>query len=617
MLSYFPYFYEDELLYSAIARYHVHVGNIKLAHTLQDLYGKKQIKAIPDLASHLNQLYNRLVKFGFSSIDEIIDKHTMYFYYTNFVNDSVKSEVRQLMKSGQDLGKAYRILGLLGNKIKEISHFKFCPKCLTDDLERYGESYWRLSHQLPTSFVCSKHKQQVLLLSQVPYRKGSRTEYIAVSEENCSFSQDEHYDIIYSNKEILTLITEEGVKLAKKQYSWNIPKLHETYRFMLSKRGYLTVKGAINQTKLGKDLISYYGKELLKYLNCEIKPGDNNCWLRLITSKHRNVFHPLKHILLLVFLQESIDNIEENENKSFSVFGEGPYPCLNPAAEHYGQRVINDVQIKRDHNTGNPRGLFVCGKCGFSYSRIGPDNDINDQFRYNKVIEYGPVWKDKLNYFINEENLSQKETAKRLKVSVETVRRYLNGFEKRPKKEAPTLKKLNELKKQWLNLVKQYPNYSQNQIRELDKRLYTLLYHYDKEWLQQNSPIGRFYSGENNRVNWEDRDKQALGLIKKAIEEILNEEKPIRITIHRIEQETGISKLKTKLEKMPQTKEFLLSKLESVEQFQLRRAKWAIEMIKKQGMHVSKSKVMEMANLHKASIETMSKIDKLIESYNC
>ncbi|OKO87773.1 Tn7-like transposition protein D [Geobacillus proteiniphilus] len=456
-----------------------------------------------------------------------------------------------------------------------------------------------------------------MLFSRVPYRKGSRTKYVAASEENCYFLQDKCYDIIYSNKEILTLITEEGVKLAKRQYSWDIANLHKTYRFMLSKRGYLTAQGFVNQTKLGRNLIRYYGDELLKYLNCEVKPGDANCWLRLLTSKHRAIFHPLKHILLLVFLQESVDSIKENENKSFFAFGEGPYPCLNPVAEHYGQRLIEDVQIKRDENTGNPRGLFVCEKCGFSYSRIGPDKDINDQFRYNKVIEYGPVWKEKLNYFINNENLSKKETARRLNVSIETVRRYLNGFEKQPKKEAPTIKKLDELKKRWLNLVEQYPNYSQNQLRELDKGLYTLLYYYAKEWLQQNSPKGKTYHNGNKRFNWEERDKQVLPLIKKAIEKILNEEKPIRVTLYRIAQEAGISGLKSKLEKMPETKQYILSKLESVEQFQLRRAKWAIEMIKKQGMHVSKSKVMEMANLHKASIETMSKIDKLIESYNC
>lgn len=48
---------------------------------------------------------------------------------------------------------------------------------------------------------------------------------------------------------------------------------------------------------------------------------------------------------------------------------------------------------------------------------------------------------------------------------------------------------------------------------------------------------------------------------------------PIRVTLYRIAQEAGISGLKSKLEKMPETKQYILSKLESVEQFQLRRAK--------------------------------------------
>ncbi|MGE7945078.1 TniQ family protein [Lysinibacillus xylanilyticus] len=29
---------------------------------------------------------------------------------------------------------------------------KFCPHCVRDDIEKYGESYWKISHQLPTAF---------------------------------------------------------------------------------------------------------------------------------------------------------------------------------------------------------------------------------------------------------------------------------------------------------------------------------------------------------------------------------------------------------------------------------------------------------------------------------
>lgn len=54
MLAYFPVPYEDELLYSVIARYAVHTGQLENRKAvLRDIFGKHTAVAIPDLPSHL------------------------------------------------------------------------------------------------------------------------------------------------------------------------------------------------------------------------------------------------------------------------------------------------------------------------------------------------------------------------------------------------------------------------------------------------------------------------------------------------------------------------------------------------------------------------------------
>jgi len=35
---------------------------------------------------------------------------------------------------------------------------RYCPRCLSEDLDQYGEQYWHTSHQLPNVFVCTKHR---------------------------------------------------------------------------------------------------------------------------------------------------------------------------------------------------------------------------------------------------------------------------------------------------------------------------------------------------------------------------------------------------------------------------------------------------------------------------
>ncbi|WP_144788720.1 hypothetical protein [Lysinibacillus fusiformis] len=41
MIGYFPKPYEDELYYSIIARYHIHVGNLSRKQTNKELFSKK------------------------------------------------------------------------------------------------------------------------------------------------------------------------------------------------------------------------------------------------------------------------------------------------------------------------------------------------------------------------------------------------------------------------------------------------------------------------------------------------------------------------------------------------------------------------------------------------
>ncbi|EHK3106886.1 hypothetical protein MX201_002518 [Salmonella enterica] len=61
MLTYFPVPYEDELLYSCIARYGYHTGQ---AHNqkavVRDFWGTDSAVAIPDLPSHLQDFISAI-----------------------------------------------------------------------------------------------------------------------------------------------------------------------------------------------------------------------------------------------------------------------------------------------------------------------------------------------------------------------------------------------------------------------------------------------------------------------------------------------------------------------------------------------------------------------------
>lgn len=273
-----------------------------------------------------------------------------------------------------------------------------------------------------------------------------------------------------------------------------------------------------------------------------------------------------------------------------------------------------EVVISRERNNGGkPRGLFKCPKCEFTYSRIGPDKSDDDLFRYNKVIKFGAIWEENLRNLIYKDGLTYKEAAMKLKVSVGTVGRYLKGFVKKGNAFDENSAKIEDMKNQWLELIRKYPDFSQKKIRNLDKKLYSSLYAHDKEWLQSNSPKITYESKGNGRIDWGKRDKEFLGKVKLAIDKIESSIPPIRVTVNRIEVESNIKGLNMKIEKLPLTKEYILSKVESVEQYQMRRAEWAIGEIRKDDPYISLSKVLTKSNLYKASSEIIDFVQRLIE----
>lgn len=100
-----------------------------------------------------------------------------------------------------------------------------------------------------------------------------------------------------------------------------------------------------------------------------------NCWLIKLIRTHYTSFHPIRHILLTIFWGKSVKNLTENNEGKINLFGEGPYICLNKAAEHYNTRIIETVEIKKFKD--KIKGIFECN-CGFSYSKLVPDH-ISDE----------------------------------------------------------------------------------------------------------------------------------------------------------------------------------------------------------------------------------------------
>lgn len=151
----------------------------------------------------------------------------------------------------------------------------------------------------------------------------------------------------------------------------------------------------------------------------------------------------------------------------------------------------------------------------------------------------------------------------------------------------------------WLKLMNRYPNYNKSSLREINRSAYYFLYKYDNKWLKNNSPKKKMNKKINPIINWQKRDDYILGKVMSAVEELINStSKPQRITITKIGKMINNEALLQKnIDRLPKTKSFIESNLESLDEFRNRRIEWAVDELEKKGGYYSKWDVLKKAGI--------------------
>src|SRR5665648_235618 len=119
--------------------------------------------------------------------------------------------------------------------------------------------------------------------------------------------------------------------------------------------------------------------------------NDEYNWLKVATRNVARTVHPLRHILLILFLTNDMNDFFKGIRKAYNPFGKGPWPCLNKASDHYRQDVVSRLIVTADYKTREPVGTFKC-ECGYIYSRKGPDKSKNDRYYKGRVKAFGSIW---------------------------------------------------------------------------------------------------------------------------------------------------------------------------------------------------------------------------------
>jgi hypothetical protein len=588
MIHFFTDPYEDELLYSAIGRYHFYTGNIDFKDTLVELFNKRTIVASFEIGTNIEALAKNLG--GKYTADYIINEHTIYPFYIPFLPKKRKAEIIKAIKNDGG-SKIYTEIGMIAGGICEKKGIYYCPCCTKKEIENYGEAYIHREHQLQGVFVCPKDGFRLKLYAKSK-KNCSRIEYLIFDSrlldfDNKPYEGEKHDKLLWLSQAAYFLLKENLTGISKE----NIAK---AYKNLLYEKGLTTSSGRVKQRELYEEFASFYSKEFLELMESSIDFDDEYNWLKVATRNDKRVVHPIRQLMLINFLQEDISQFFKTINSKYNPFGKGPWPCLNRAAEHYRQKVVNNVKITEDYKTRVPVGTFTCS-CGFIYSRKGPDKCDKDRYRVGRIKNFGDTWENKLRTLLSDGICNINQISKAMGCDAKTVVKYGEKLGVIPltnisnsdinlklKGEEEKIDYESIYKKDVLNFIAENKNCTRKSLRSNLKKQYTWLYRHDKAWLMTKLPNSIAKDKRNinhkSKVNWSNRDIEVLNLITKQIETMFKEAIPIRITKASVGKAVGLlATLEKNINKLPKTQKYLKEMQETVEQFQLRRCKKIID----------------------------------------
>lgn len=627
MASFFPTPYPDELLYSAIARYHVRSGITSPKATIKELFASRTATAVVDMPCNIDALVKAVPTFLKLKAEQLIQEHTLYPYYMVFQTNDKCSKIMQAMRSSYG-GDIHTRVGIMASSVKNLENLRFCHKCMETDLKVYGEYYWHRIHQVPGVMVCPEHG--VLIQdSNANLLKTNKHEFIAADDTNCINRSEVNY---YSSLDTARLYE------LSKDIQWlfnNYEKvrnssnykngLRNSYLSVLKNKGLATTNGRVYQAEFCSDFVSFYKDSFLSIVQSSIGSDYEDSWVANILRKHRKAFHPLRHLLLIRYLVGDIKNFFE-ETEHYLPFGNGPWPCLNPIATHYKNFVVKELKVTHCADTKLPVGTFNC-ECGFVYTRSGPDKTDLDIYKIGRIKQFGVEWEQKLTFLSKNKELSLREIARQMGCDINTVKKYIGKLKisdlsnenictSEISNNANNLNIQQMHRYRWLDLINQNPSMTKTQLRQLAKASFAWLYRHDQNWLNENSSRICYENTDYERVDWEKRDESILEKVKKVVNEILaSKEKPQRITISSIGKKIGLLSLIEKhMDKMPKTKVFINSVVENGYDYRKRRVIWVIHMLHASGEELKEWKILRIAGIRTEYYEEVKNvIEKEIE----
>ncbi|WOC26260.1 TnsD family transposase [Pseudoalteromonas sp. N1230-9] len=284
-----PVPYPDELLYSVIARYGVYAGITSPKQLLDEVFQNRKIIASVAFQGHLSQISAHYQGNADLTPYKLLQGHTLFSLYSSFVHPNIAAQAKhELLTDCRHSAEVQ--LGKAASKVKSPHYLRYCPFCVTAQVEQYGEPFWTRRWQLPGLSVCAEHGAQ-LINSPILISEAHRHQFTALSPNVLLHSTP---NLTNSKISMITAYAQQLLNLAERlihpaQWSY-------FYQDLAYQLGFVRGKHVLHEL-IANLVLGYWGSHTLSSFGIAVSKEDTN-WLTCLFRKHRKSFSYLQHLLI-------------------------------------------------------------------------------------------------------------------------------------------------------------------------------------------------------------------------------------------------------------------------------------------------------------------------------
>lgn len=303
-LPFFPQLYQNELLYSALARYKVRCGVVSDKLLLADVFDKQTIVASPEMLNGIGQACNNIQPSIACSPKEIVRNHTLFPVYTAFSEMSIKNKIMAQM-IGNSANTYTTSTGIATCTLKPFNIFRYCPVCVAEQIDQFGEAFWDRRWFGFYTFCCPVHGSR-FAPTKIAIHKPARHSFTPLLEV-LSTATIKDKNVISAIKQDY-LISTAAMKLMSHQSSIIFTFQHLTQFYKgLAIASNFNRGNQIKQNDVAEFITNFWSWRWLKHLGFN-RDGFNYTMSCLFRKHRKQQVYPVHLIAALPFFDGKIES---------------------------------------------------------------------------------------------------------------------------------------------------------------------------------------------------------------------------------------------------------------------------------------------------------------------